>query len=398
LNYILCTQVTKTNGRSANTMKKIGYFSLRKQIFVYELKHMLRQIEHLLLFVIAFLGTALPALLFISLLAFGIILDNDSSSTQLLFIVWALVMTQSMLLQLVKQAILGSRYHLYLTSLGQSSAKRIAADLILGFICNPIVFLYLFVLMSISPQHWIEIPHGFLLLFLLLVGSLVSIYRPKGLYTFLLLSICSIPFLSSHSFIFGLLIFCVLQVLSILVFMTRKPLIPSFSLSFPVQWMFWLSLSLGSGLASNKIGLKGQKSNSLLSACAVASLLIIMTHYCISNLPDYVSVVTFIGAQLIVLSTASLQISIHRIIDSYPLFFSAYLANTAISRAQYWVSIAASLIMLSIASAVFGSFMVLLHLLSALFCIYCAKRLSKFFIASWLVSTGLLWVLIFIVF
>lgn len=378
-------------------MKKIGYFSLRKQIFVYELKHMLRQIEHLLLFVIAFLGTALPALLFISLLAFGIILDNDSSTTQLLFIVWALVMTQSMLLQLVKQAILGSRYHLYLTSLGQSYVKRITADFVIGLICNPIVFLYLFVLMSIAPQHWIEIPHGFLLLFLLLVGSLVCIYRPKGLYSFLVLSICSIPFLSTQSFVFGLLVFCVLQVLSILVFMTRKPLFPSFSLSLPIKWMFWLSLCLGSGLASNKTGVKGQKSNSLLSACGVAGLLIIMTHYCIVNLPDYALVVSFIGAQLIVLSTASLQISIHRIINSYPLFFVAYLANPAISIAQYWVSIAASLIMLLIASVVLGSFMVLLHLLSALFCIYCAKRLPKFFIASWLLSSGLLGTLIFIV-
>lgn len=378
-------------------MKKIGYFSLRKQIFVYELKHMLRQIEHLLLFVIAFLGTALPALLFISLLAFGIILDNDSSTTQLLFIVWALVMTQSMLLQLVKQAILGSRYHLYLTSLGQSYVKRITADFVIGLICNPIVFLYLFVLMSIAPQHWIEIPHGFLLLFLLLVGSLVCIYRPKGLYTFLVLSICSIPFLSTQSFVFGLLVFCALQVLSILVFMTRKPLLPLFSLSLPIKWMFWLSLCLGSGLASNKTGVKGQKSNSLLSACGVAGLLIIMTHYCIVNLPDYALVVTFIGAQLIVLSTASLQISIHRIIDSYPLFFVAYLANPGISRAQYWVSIAASLTMLLIASVVLGSFMVLLHLLPAVFCIYCAKRLPKFFIASWLVSSGLLGILMFIV-
>lgn len=385
----------KTNGRINITMKKIGYFSLRKQIFVHELKHMLRQIEHLLLFIIAFLGTAIPALLFISLLAFGVILDNDSSSTQLLFIVWALIMTQSVLLQLAKQAILGSRYHLYLTSLEQGFAKRISADFILGLICNPIIFLYLFVLISIAPQHWIEIPHGFLLLFLLFVGSLVCIYKPKGLYTFLVLSMCSIPLLSSQSFVFGLSVFCILQVLSILVFMTRKPLFSSLPLTLPVEWMFWLSLCLGSGLARDKSSLKGQKSNSLLSACAVASLLIIMTHYCASNLPEYVEAVTFIGAQFIVLSTASLQISIHRIIDTYPLFFASYLAHPAISRAQYWVSAAASFTMLMIASVVLGSFIVLFHLLSALLCIYCANRLPKFFIAAWLISSALLGMLIF---
>ena len=395
---MLCTQVIKANGRHNKTMKKTGYFSLRKQIFVHELKYMLRQIEHLLLFIIIFLGTAIPALLFISLLAFGVILDNDSSSTQLLFIVWALIMTQSMLLQLTKQAILGSRYYLYLTSLDQGFVKRITADFMLGLICNPIVFLYLFVLTSIAPQHWIEIPHGFLLLFLLLLGSLVCLYKPKGLYTFLVLSMCSIPLLSSQNFVLGLTVFCVLQVLSILIFMARKPLFPSFSLSLPVQWMFWLTLCLGSGLASEKTGLKGQKSNSLLSACAVASLLIIMTHYCVSNLPEYAKAVTFIGAQFIVLSTASLQISIHRIIDTYPLFFASYLANSALSRGQYWVSVAASFTMLLLASLVLGSVIVLLHLLPALFCIYCAKRLPKFFIAAWLVSSALLGVFIFTVF
>lgn len=376
-------------------MKKLGYFSLRKQIFVHELKHMLRQIEHLLLFSIAFLGTALPALLFISLLAFGVILDNDSSSTQLLFIVWALLITQSMILQLAKQAILGSRYHLYLISLEQGFAKRFTADFILGLFCNPIIFLYMFVLMSIAPQRWVEIPHGFLVLFLLFVGSLVCIYKPRGLYTFLLLAMCSIPLLSAYSFVFGLFVFCILQVLCILIFLTHKPLFSSFSLPLPVEWMFWLSLCIGgsSGIA----GLKGQNSNSLLSACAVASLLIIMTHYSALNLPEYIPAVTFIGAQLIVLCTASIQISIHRIIHTYPLFFAGYLEVSSISRSQYWVSTATSLTMLLLASFVLGSLIIMLHMLSALFCIYCAKRLPRFFIAGWLMSNALLGILIFTV-
>lgn len=375
-------------------MKKIGYFALRRQIFVYELKHMLRQIEHLVLFVIAFLGTAIPVLFFLSFLAFGIILDNDSSTSQLLFIVWALVMTQSMLLLLAKQAILGSRYRYYLTNLERGFGKRLLADSMLALTCSPILLLYVFVLVSIAPGYWIKIPHGFLLL-LLLLGTFVCLYKPQGLFWFLGLTLCCIPLLSSQSLVLALICFCIIQVLIILVFMVCKSNFSSFYIALPIEWMFWLSLSVGSYAGLSQTSGSGQKPNSLLSVCAISILLIIMTHYSAAHLPEFISNVNFIGAQLIVLASASLQLSTHKIIHTYPLFFASYLSNPSIAKRQYWVSIATTFILLLVAAFVLSRFIVLLHLLSALLCIYSAKRAPKFFIATWLISSLCLALLIF---
>lgn len=379
-------------------MNDIGYFGLRKHIFVNELKQMLQQIRQLSLFIIAFLGTAIPALLFISLLAFGVILNNDSSTTQLLLIVWALIMMQSMLLLLAKTAILGSRYRYYLANLERGLVKRFVADSILALICNPIMLLYVFVLASISAEYWQEIPHGFLLLLLLFVGNVMCLYKPQGLYWFLGFALCSIPLLASQSLVLGLFVFCTIQLLTMFWFMARKSMFSWFSLSLPIEWMFWLSLCLGSHAGAYQTSGSGQKSNTVLSVCAIATLLIIMTYYCALNLPQYILTIHFIGAQLIVLTGASLQISIHKIINTYPLFFSSYLSNPAIAKGQYWVSIATSFTLLFLASVALNSFIIVFHLLSSLFCIYCAKRWPKFFIFSWLISGGLLGIFVFSMF
>ena len=177
--------------------------------------------------------------------------------------------------------------------------------------------------------------------------------------------------------------------------MARKSVFSSFTFSLPIEWMFWLSLSLGSHTSTSQTSARGQKPNSLLIASAIATLLIIMTHYCAQNLPEYIHSVNFIGAQLIVLATSSLQLSVHKTINSYPLFFASYLSCPSISKHQYWVSVAASFAMLLIASVALGSFVVLFHILSAIFCIYCAKRLVKFFIAAWLMSSAFIGILIF---
>ena len=305
-------------------MKKLGYFTLRKQIFVHELKHMLRQIRHLLLFSIMFLGTAVPVLLFLSLLAFGVILDNDTSTTQAMFVAWAVLLAQTLMLIITKQAILGSRYQFYLCTLEKNAVKRVIADFALAFLCNPLVILFVFILLSISPTRWADIPHAFLFLGLMLGGSYVVLYKPKGLFWFLGAVLCSIPLLSSQSLEFGLLVFCIIQVLCLVLFSGNHSFSSKISFSLPIEWMFWLSLLIGVNNSTSASSASAYKANNLLNACAVSLILIIMTYYSEQSLPTYSQAVIFIGAQFIVLCTASLQISTQKLMSTYPLFFASF--------------------------------------------------------------------------
>jgi hypothetical protein len=340
-----------------------------------------------MLLAVFFLGTAIPALLFGALLAFGVILDNSSPVLQLIFIVWVLVLTQSLIFALFKQAVLGSRYTLFLVAHEATNKTRYLCDCGLALLCNPVILLLLLTLGCISPVDWSSIPQGFLLLYMLGLSMFFSMYKPMANNIFLGLSLLIIPLLNGLSLNLALTILCVCQLAIGLLYRFVANLRFSISEVLPVAMSFWLLLTQGSQGEINKRS--GQRHNRLFIAIIIAALFIVITHYCASQLPQFAFAVHLIGVQFVVLASASIQLSINKTVKQYPLFFELYNTQPSFRILQFWVSSAVSVIMLGIAVFVFNAPLIMFNLLVALICIIVAKRSSRLFIISWL-STGLL--------
>jgi hypothetical protein len=377
--------------------KTLGYIRLRSLVFKHEIQHFLKQIEQFMLLTVFFLGTAIQGLLFLALLAFGVVLDNESSVSQLLFIVWALLTTQSLMLLLFKQAILGHRYAFFLASFYCSNVKKYLCDIWLATLCNPIIIMYLFIIGSISPQDWPQIPHGFLLLYLLLSSMLMNIYKPQSNVGFLAIALLVIPLVSEQSLIFGLLLFSCCQLVALLFssFQVHKRLVSRAIL--PTPYTFWFSLARGSKPSTTQTSRSGQKHDTLLIACAIATIVIVMTNYVAHELPQFTLIVHAIGASFIILATTSVQLSLRKISTQYPLFFNMYVDHLTFSRLQYWVSAAATFCMLCIAAFFFQSILIITYFLPAALCIFTAQKHSRLFVIIWITTCLLTSVFLFIV-
>lgn len=362
----------------------LSYIRLRKSIYSEEIRHWLKQIQHLFVVTVIILGTALPALFFFTLLAYGVILDNQSTSYQLLILTWSLLLSQSILLMLCKQAILGARYHYFLRSLEPSLAARRLSDILLALLSSPFLLLLLFVIINIDVANWPQLAHGFLLLALLVNGMMCSVYRQNKMHWALAGMLIAIPFLSAYSFISALFF----QV-GFLIFVQLAPstLFAHFSIRgfrLPIYCSIWLQACLGNKVTE---GSEIQsRTNGLTLVSASVLLVIVLTEYCAINLPTYNNVVYFIGTSLIILLCTSLQLSVTKSIETHSLFFQQFLWSRTFALMQYWVTFSVLATAIGMASIVFEHWQVLILFLSGLICLYFAKRLPTFFIAGWLLS------------
>ena len=121
----------------------VKYFAFRRALFADDIKLWLKQFEHLLLVSIMFLGTALPALFYALLLAFGIVFNFDIQAAQTttsslmvdnlqqtLFIIWCIFTVQCILLMLARDAIVGTRYGLFLASINIQPSLKYVIDIL----------------------------------------------------------------------------------------------------------------------------------------------------------------------------------------------------------------------------------------------------------------------------
>lgn len=369
-----------------------AYLHLRRQVFKHEVKHLRKQIEQFMLLTFVFLGTALPAFFFAVLLAFGIVLDNESSVSQTLLIVWAIIVTQSLILLLFKQAILGSRYTLFLHAFERANVNRYACDLILAIVCNPILLMYLVVIGSIDFYFYKGISHAFLLLYMLVSSMLIAIYKTHINTLFLAIALLCIPLVNNLSLNAALIALCASQLICLV--LARFTPLDRFSLSrsMPAPLYFWLSLCTGSPVHSSSRS--NHKNSPLLASVAFAILFIIMADYSAQELPQYSQVVYMIAAQFVVLACASIQLTTSKIMRQHNLFFAMYCHNSSISVLQYWVSFAAAVIMLTAAALVFGNALVMVYCLPALISIIFAKHSPRLFLIIWLSACLLTGVLV----
>ena len=377
--------------------QSIHYFRLRKQVFIHEVKHWLKQVEHLFILTVIFLGTALPALFYGALLGYGIVLDNTASSLHSLMIIWSLLVVQSIILQLCASAILGSRYLLFLQSVEPRVLKQRAIDIYFGLLCSPLLIMLGFILGSIESLHWGKFLHGFVLFALQFALSIVCLYKPKVLVWFLGLSLVAVIVLG-HGLELTLisclyvLIILLVSVYILLPFLHRI-LAPNLRL-LPSRLTIWLSMtssSTGSAQGARSI----TKPNALLMFIGFITILMVMGKYASINLPEYTKTVQFITGQFLVLACASLQLSINKTLQRYSYFFAQYMPSGHFNLTQYWVSIVAALCTFFAASLLFSSSLLLSHMLALLFCLMFIKRYASYFMLVWLVSTGLLGLFVF---
>jgi hypothetical protein len=386
------------------------YFVLRKQIFYQEIKHWVQQVQDLIIGFAIILGTAIPALLFSALLAFGIILDNDSPPDQLYLLAWSILVAQSLVLLLCRQAILGARYSPYLRSLETSNTARWQADVFFALLANPFVLMLIFIMVNIDIADWSRVPHGFLFLGLMLSCTMLSLYRPGQLYWFYAFMLAALPLLTMLPLWQGLSVCLLLLVATLLisaavntralfinVWKGALSLLPSSLLgSWQVFCQIWLQATVGNKQDTSSS--ESTHANGIVLVCVTCILILVLTHYCALRLPEFENGVYFIGLGVIVLFCASLQLTVNKAIKQHTLFFEQFMWQPKMQLSQYCISAAALFVFIGGASIVFAKPLLLIQLVAGAISVYVAKKQASLFIVGWLLGIAISGALYFYIF
>ena len=396
------------------------YFYLRKKLFAEDIKLWLKQVEHLLILSVIFLGTALPALFYLLLLAFGIVFKNEPTSSiaeqtsvsHLLMIIWCMIAVQSIFLLLLRQFILSFHNQTFLNSLGVSQRLKVFTDLIFGVICSPCLVLCIVVIFNIAPENYIQIPHGFILLTLLILSLYMCLYKPITAQYSLLTMLVAIFLLPSifptHDqttwSILTMLVICLLTSIVVelvnpwfqcrLRFQKNGQGLLNYSTSVSsVKRNLWFSIATEGKNLFPKLGI-GQniqlQSMPFLLTIIGSSIVFIMTSYSAEKLPQFASVVYLIGTQVCLLFTTSLQLGIEQRAQKYALFLKSVKMTNTLNIASYILVLSYSVIVLCVFIVVSGRYELLYCIITILALIAAAKYSKQFFIAAWVVTSLIL--------
>jgi hypothetical protein len=102
----------------------LSYWQFRLRIYNQSLQQWLDSLKQISLAIVALFPLALPALLFLPFLAWGVLADAASTNELYLNTLWGYLLFLYSWMRLQRQAILASQYSHYLRSLPLSSAKR----------------------------------------------------------------------------------------------------------------------------------------------------------------------------------------------------------------------------------------------------------------------------------
>lgn len=358
----------------------IKYALLRKQIFDQELKQIFAQVKQFGLLLIVFLGTAVPVLFFVMLLGFGIVLNNKGSALGSLIIVWGLLLTQSVLLLTFKKAILGSEFYLYLSSLNVGKGYKTSITVLLTLYCHPLLLIHVFILASIDPRRWVDVPHGFVFLALQIICTMLILCKESTVYWFLGLSFL---WLGLGSYFSAFASLTLIEHLYSYVFLCMLSLfLPSKIAQIRLNLSPFIRLWMNQFFAQHGL-IQFQISLTLLVS--------IMTMYCNIHLPQYASYINFLGAQIIVLASSSVQLMVNRQIARYTHFFHDQLSSPTLRYYQYLAPVMLGALMLFVFLAMQQQVNYwFVHMLALIGCIAIAKKWRTALIFGWLVITSLL--------
>lgn len=128
----------------------MNYWQFRLKIYNQSLKQWLDSIRQISLAIVALFPLAIPALVFLPFLAWGVLADSASENDLYLNTLWGYLLFLYSWMRLQREGILASQYSLYLQSLSVSASKKSWCELGLIFYCANLLLLgplFLFIVM-----------------------------------------------------------------------------------------------------------------------------------------------------------------------------------------------------------------------------------------------------------
>ncbi|KKO49461.1 hypothetical protein VT06_06415 [Arsukibacterium sp. MJ3] len=347
------------------------YVAFRFRCFKHELTLLLQQLSQLLLWLLVFLGPALAALVFTIFLALGLLYQTDTPARQQILLCWALLCGQSLLIGLYRDAIIGSRYLLFLQSLAPSKSQRRTADLLLLFCSQPILMCHLLMLSMANFSQWPGVLPQLFLLPLQWLYAVTLLYCGSRVLVILALNLPLLLILAPTSLAGGLVLLACGLVLALV--WPGNAMRCHFRTTSPLR--FWLRLWLN-------------QTQQLLSRILLLLLVLTLALISIKQRPDLSAGIALLCGLLLLLISCSMQLSNNKFINMYAMFFRQYPPQLC-----HWQFLAPLLL-----AAVSISLLCLLTLqwplswkfLPALvICLGVARYQPQWFIAGWLAGSAI---------
>ncbi|MBT1443920.1 hypothetical protein KJI95_05200 [Shewanella sp. JM162201] len=161
----------------------MNYWQLRVALLRHPIDALFQALNQGGLLLIALLGTALPAAVYLVLLNFGLLMDETVDPLRRLPILLHLLVLQILWMGLLRDAIVGNQAKLLLRSVpGHRHHRRVS--LLLASLVNPLLWPPLLILLSSAPAHWQALLPQWLMLILLLMLQWSSLFTPAGTLVF----------------------------------------------------------------------------------------------------------------------------------------------------------------------------------------------------------------------
>ena len=353
-------------------MRFNAYLKLRWRCFYAASQQLIQQLQQLLVWIMVLLGPALAALFFLLLLALGLLYQPDLAATQRIVLCWSLLSGQTLLLWLYQHAILASRYPLFFRSFAITPLWQRSVDILLMFVCSPILLLHLLIIAGADLSQWRTVLPQLCFAVLQLLFALSALYRPGRTVTLLLLCLPAL-WLLPLQFGTGLGVLALIWLCSLLPLRLSLPKINSHS-----ALLFWCKLWR-------------QKPAQWLSRLMLILLCLQIAYISLLQRPDLAATIGFSAGLLMALVSTSMQLSSNNTVRQYQLFFQLYPA--AFKRWQFLPPLLLALLSASLLLSDQPAGQLLLLLPAFVISWYLAWRKPQRFILGWfggsLLSIGL---------
>jgi len=347
-----------------------SYIGYRGQLFLYEIKHWLSQLSGMALCLVCLLGPAIPVLFYLALLGLGMLLEQEMEVSQALLFMVCLLLFQTVILDLCKDAIKGLRFQQFTDSLTVKSWLVRSCDCFLATVFNPMVLLNVLVISSVSTAYWSQIDHMMLFLVLQILVSVAIFLSP--LKTYLLITL---TFLLSLVQIAASVEIALLAILMLGVVLFLIPF-PKLALQFNhyPAWFFWLDF----WWANIRMPM-------LVLTVSVISLLIAFGF--VQQRPDLANTIFLVAGQFLVLLVSGLQVELNKLMQNNLAFFKLYQEVAGFCVVKDLVLAIAGLFVFVLFSYVSSSMLSgAMHFIILMCCFLVARQRPTYLLLTWLLS------------
>lgn len=295
-------------------MRFKAYLQCRYGCLMHELQLLLQQVQQLLFGMIILLGPAVAALLMMLVLAYGMFYRPDLPPSQAILLAWSLLCGQSLLLWLYRDALLGSRYQLFLNSLPIPTTQRRLVDQLLLLACHPLLLLHLFIIASANMSQWQQVVPQLCFAVLQYGFAVALLYRGIRVLWLLLLSLplLWLPTLPLALWGLSIALLCCWPKALPTVKKNDTPSAPkAVQGRFQAACRFWWQQSL-------------QQPAALLSRLLLMLLILALGHISVTERPDLGGWIGLIAASLLLLNSAGWQVSQYQFCQHYTLFLAQF--------------------------------------------------------------------------